>query len=98
MLIAVRTSKLYPDRIVHAAIVLDDRPRARQRIVDRGDFVMQDVPIAFVEIDPLGDDSPIVLVQGNAAGIEGARTLHIAGLDLEHVVAAAPVRFDPSAD
>ena len=47
-----------PDRLFgrDAAVVLDDGPGTRQRMVERGDFVMQEVRIGFVEVKPLLDD------------------------------------------
>src|SRR5262249_27077378 len=63
-----------PDWLVrrYAAVILDDRPGARQRIVDRGDFIMEKIEIGFVEINPFPDDGPTVLVERNAARIVGA--------------------------
>ena len=42
-----------PDRLVcrDTTVVLHDRPRTRQRIVDGCDFVVQEVGIGFVEIN-----------------------------------------------
>ena len=54
--------------------------------------------LALSSVDPLLDDGLVVLVQRNAAGVEGARALEVAGLDFEHVVAAVAVRVDPLAD
>src|SRR5580698_7770101 len=45
-----------------AAIILGDDPRTGERVVDRGDFVMQHVGIGLIEIDALPDDGLIVMV------------------------------------
>src|SRR5262245_42272850 len=98
MLVALSTNRLDPDRVALATIVLSYRPRSGQRIVDRCNFVMENVRIRFVEVDPLLDHGLIVRVQRDAAGVESARTFKVAGLDLEHVIAAASVLIDPLAD
>src|SRR5262245_24475633 len=73
-------------------------PRARQRVVDGRDFVVQNVWIGFIEINSLFDDSLIILVKRETAALVSAGAFHVAGLDLEHVVAATRVRIDPFAD
>src|SRR5262249_15624788 len=84
---------LDPDRVAHAAIAPGDGPRTRQGMIDGGDLVAQDVGRA--QVDPLLDHGLIVLVQRDAARIEDARALEVAGLDLERVQAAAPIGGDP---
>src|SRR5262245_30225892 len=98
MLVALAAIVLDPDRLAHAAVFLGDRPRTGERRVDRGDLVVEEVAVGFVEIDPLLDDGLIVPVQGKAAALERAGPLHAAGLDHEHVVAAVAVLVDPLAD
>src|SRR5262249_58490423 len=44
------------------------------------------------------DDGLVVLVQRNAAEIEGARTAEVAGLDFEHIELAVTILVDPFAD
>src|SRR6266446_7016718 len=73
-------------------------PWARQRVVDRRDFVVQNVRIGFIEVNSLFDDSLIILVKRETAALVGAGAFQVAGLDLEHVVAAICVRIDPFAD
>src|SRR5262249_30902750 len=73
-------------------------PWARQRVIDGRDFVVQSVRIGFIEVNSLFDDSLIILVKRETAALVGARAFHVAGLDLEYVVAALCVRIDPFAD
>jgi hypothetical protein len=98
MLVALGTNRFDPDRVANAMVVLGYRPRSGQRIVDRCNFIMQNVRIRFVEVDPLLDEGLIVRVQRDAAGVESARTFQVAGLDLKRVIAAASVLIDPFAD
>jgi len=46
-----------------AVIAARHRPWPRQRMVDGGDLVVQDVGIALVEIDALLDDGLVVVMQ-----------------------------------
>src|SRR5215471_18797400 len=73
-------------------------PRARQRVVDGRDFVVQNVRIGFIEVNSLFDDALIILVKRETAALVGAGAFHVAGLDLEYVVAAICVRIDPFAN
>src|SRR5579871_4721865 len=79
-----------PDRSLglHAPVRLVDDPRPRQRVICRGDVVMEQVRIGFVEIDSLVDDGFIVGVQRDAGSVINARALQAPGLDHERVVAA----------
>jgi hypothetical protein len=43
------------------AVILDDRPRMGQRMVDRGDFVVQHVRIDLVEIDALPEPARTIV-------------------------------------
>src|SRR6267142_425493 len=69
-----------PDRSLggDTAVVLGDGPGPRQRIVDHGDLVVQHVRISLVEINPFLDHGLAVRVEGNAAGVVGARVLETA--------------------
>src|SRR5205807_1496455 len=89
-----------PDRLLrlHAPIVLHDRPRSRESMVDRGNLVVQQVRICLIEINLLLDDGLIVLVQRQAGAVEAARALHAACLYLENIVTAVAVCIDPFAD
>src|SRR5258708_21915547 len=86
-----------PDWLVpdNATVVLHDRPWTRQRIVDRGDFIVQKIVIDFVEVNLFLDDSAAVFVERNASGVLGARVFETASLDRQHVVPAAAVLVDP---
>src|SRR6516165_8825519 len=70
----------------------------RRRVVDGRDFVVQNVRIGFIEVNSLFDDSLIILVKRETAALIGAGAFHVAGLDLEHVVAAIRVPIDPFSD
>src|SRR6266567_8409689 len=98
VMVAFRAVVIEPHRIALATISLENRPGTRQGIVDGGDLVVQKIVVGLVEIDALLHQGLVVLVQRNAAGIEGARTLETAGLDLEQVETAAAVLIDPVAD
>src|SRR6185295_10896571 len=49
-------------------------------------------------MDALLDDGLVVVVQRDAAGIERARSLESAGLDLEQIEFAVAIGIDPSAN
>src|SRR5262249_54431423 len=88
-----------PDWLVrhYPTVVLHDRPWTRQRIVDGGDFIMQNIRVGFVDINLFPDDSPAIFVKGNAAGIVGAGVFETAGLHHQRVVPAVAVLVDPFA-
>src|SRR5215470_1702663 len=100
MIVVLGTVHLAPVRLAIrlAPVALENGPGPRQRTVDNGHLVAEEIAIVLVEIDPLPDDGLIVLVQGNAAAVERARSLEIPGLDLERVVAAVAVGIEPFAD
>src|SRR5215467_3396544 len=79
---------LPPDRLLglRATVVLDDDPGARERVVDRGNLVVQNVAVSLVEVDALLDNCLIVLVHWDAGHLECAGALHAAGLDHKRVV------------
>src|SRR5262249_34520895 len=81
-----------------ANITLVHRPWPREGVVHDGDFVVQDVRIALVEIDALLDNCLVVVMQRYAASLEGAWSLEIACLDLERVEAAVAIGVEPIAD
>jgi hypothetical protein len=60
-------------------------------MVDYGDFVVKDVPVGTVAVNPFLKDRLIVVVERQAACIVSARSLEAAGLDFEHVVFAVTV-------
>src|SRR5438477_10373816 len=86
-----------PDRLLHpdAAIFLGRKPGTGQRAVDRRDLVDDRVGIGAVGVNPLLDHRLVIMVQRQAGSVEGAWPPQIAGLDLEHVVAAAASAVDP---
>src|SRR5258708_34758586 len=88
-----------PDWLVrdNATVVLHDRPWTRQRIVDRGDFIVQKTRIGFVEINLFLDEGATVFVERNAAGVVGAGVFETARFDHQHVVPAVAVLVDPFA-
>ena len=82
-----------------APVFLVDRPGPRQRVIDHGHFVVQDVRIGLVEMDSLLENRLIVEGERQAGRIIGTGSLERpAGLDFEHVVAAVAVLVDPFAD
>src|SRR6266704_3733964 len=98
VMIVLGTMVEMPDHIALALILLGNGPGARERIVDRGDLVEQNVFVSLVERDALLDDGFAIVVQLDAARLERARPLEAAALDFEHVVAAIAVLIDPFAD
>ena len=67
-------------------------------MIDRGNFVVQNVAIGFVEVNPFPDHCLIVRVHRNAARVENAWTLKAARLDFKHVVPAISIFIDPIPD
>ena len=98
--VAFGADRLRPHGLLHvgAAISLDRRPWPRERVVDGGDLVDQDLGIGLVEMDALLEDAFIVPVKRQAGGVIDAGTSEAAGLDFERVVAAVAVGIDPLAD
>jgi hypothetical protein len=65
-------------------------------VVDHRDFVMGQLGIGLVDVNPFLDDGLIVSVQGKAAAIERAGAFErSARLDLKHIVAAIALGIDP---
>src|SRR5207302_871867 len=85
-------------RIGIAFILFRHRPGSAQRVVNGGDFVVHDVWIGFVLVDPLLDDGLVVGMQRKAVGAVGTLAFHAAGLDFQRVVAAVAVSIEPLAD
>src|SRR5580704_10573574 len=85
-------------RIRAATEALGHRPRSRQRVIDHGDPVMQQIRVCRVEIKVFLNDALIILVQRNAASIVNAGTFETAGFDFEHAVMAGTVLVDPFSD
>src|SRR5205823_2076560 len=81
-----------------APVALEHRPRTRKRMIDDRNLIVQNHWIGCVEIDPLLYDRLIVPVERKTRGLECARTLELARLDFEHVVAPVTVLVDPLAD
>src|SRR5215467_2715830 len=100
MIVVLGTVHLAPVRLAIrlAPVALENGPGPRQRTVDNGHLVAEEVAIVLVEIDPLPDDGLVVLVQRDAAAVEVARSLEIPGRDLAQVVASLHVGIDPIAD
>src|SRR5207249_3403703 len=98
--IALGTDALAPERalILHAPIFLDRRPRARERIVERGDLHHENIRVGLVLVDALLEDALIVRMQRQAGVVVGARPFEPARLDLEHGVAAGAALIFPLTD
>ena len=75
MLVVLDAARFVPIRtcLLGAAVIFCHRPRMRERMVDQRDFVMEDIPVGLVAINPLLDDGLIVLVQRNAGAVQGAQ-------------------------
>src|SRR5262249_3324838 len=83
-------------RAVHISFV--DSPGMRQRMVDHGDFVVDDFRIGLIEVNTLLEDGLIIEVKGKAGGVIDARPLKAARFSLEHVILAVAVLVDPPSD
>src|ERR1700722_9367299 len=98
MLVADRADVVDPDRRLLQTIGLVNRPRAGQGMVERGHLVVHDAGIRRVAPDAFLEHGLIVGMQRNAGIVEGTRTREVAGLDLEHAVAAVGPGLAPGAD
>src|SRR5258706_7755895 len=87
-----------PDWLGFAIIVPRHGPRLRIGMIDGRDPVMQAIAIGRVEENALLDDGLIVRMERQPAGVDRARALHAAGLDLERAIAAVGVLVHPAAD
>ena len=96
MAIVLGAIELEPDRIVLTLVVPGDGPGPRQRMIEGGYLVMQEIGVGRIEIEPLLENGLIVGVERNAGVVEIARPPEAAGLDLEHVVTA--ILAGPAAD
>src|ERR1043166_8084576 len=81
-----------------AAVVLCDRPGMRQRIVDSGYLVLNDVVVLLVRGETFLHDGIAVLVHRDAGRVVGAGQLEPARLDHERVVPAVAILIQPLAD
>src|SRR5262245_1365206 len=100
VIVVLRAEIFAPERILlrRAAVALGHDPWPRERIVDDGDLVAQDVAVVLVEIDALLHHRLVVRVERQAGGIVSAAALDVAGLGLERVELAVAVGIDPSPD
>src|SRR5579863_1191694 len=96
--VALAAAVLGPDHVLGATIALHRRPGPRQRIVDSGHLVVQDVWIGLVEIKALLDHAVVVVGGRHAALVPGAGPAQETGLDRQRVVTAAASDIDPFAD
>src|SRR5713101_316720 len=94
MLVVLDAARFVPIRtcLLGAAVIFCHRPRMRERMVDQRDFVMEDIPVGLIAINPLLDDGLIVLMQRKPGAVQGARTFETASLDGEHVITAPCMR------
>src|SRR5436190_12245154 len=97
-MVVLRAVLLKPDhRSALANVLLGYCPGSRQCVVDRCYLVIDDVLVAFVEIEAFLDDGLIVLVQRDAAGFERARSAHTAGLDPQLIETTIAAGIEPLA-
>src|SRR5579883_223407 len=87
--VAFDTAVLCPDHVLGAAIALEHRPRPREGIVERGDGIVQNLRIGWVEINALLHRTVIICSGLQTALIQDAWTAQKPRLHLECVVAAA---------
>src|SRR5579871_5589097 len=98
VMIGLTAIVVLPQFVAVAPVGLRDRPRPRQRVVDRGDLIVQEIRIVLVEINPLQDDRLVVRMQRQAAVLVSARPFEVAGFHFERVIAAIAVGIEPFAD
>src|SRR5262249_10116833 len=99
VLVVFLTIVLEPDRVVTlAAIVLDDCPRTRQRMVVARDLIMQNFRVGTVEVEALLEDCLAIGVERYTAGLISVGTLYMAGFDFQRVEATVAILVDPTAD
>src|SRR6266849_6884569 len=67
VVVAFDTVVFRPNSLLLTTVVSRHRPRARQRMIDRGHFVVKNIRIVLIEVNPLLDDAFAVLVERNAA-------------------------------
>src|ERR1700693_5510734 len=67
-------------------------------MVDHSDFVMKDVRVGLVAVDPFFENGLIVEVEGKAGGVVDARPLEAARLDFGQAIVAVAILVDPSSD
>jgi hypothetical protein len=53
-----------------------------QGMIDRRNFIVQDVPVILVEVDALFENRFVVDVEWDASLVEKTRAFEVAGLDL----------------
>src|SRR5262249_16163524 len=95
--LALGTIRLYPyrSRIRQSPVGLGHRPRTCQRIINDRDLIMEQVLIGLAERDALLDHGLVILMQGNATDVDGARTFETTRFDFEDVVTTIPILIDP---
>ena len=60
-----------------------------------GDLVVKNIWIVLVEIDALPEYGLVVVGHRHSGLVPGARPTHMAGLDLQRIVAAVPAGIEP---
>src|SRR5712691_10688254 len=79
-----------------APVCLVDGPRPRQRVIEYGDDVMENVRTVLVDKNSLLEGRFVVEVQRNPRRVVSARSLEwAAGVDFEHIIDAIAVLIDP---
>jgi len=64
-------------------VILCHRPRPRERIVNRGQLIMQGVRVGLVQIEPFSDDGLVVVGHRHAGQVPLVRAPDVAGFDFE---------------
>src|SRR5207245_6706620 len=70
-------------------------PRSRQTMVDHGDFVVNNIRIGLVAVNPFLENGLIVKVERKTGGVIDARALEAARFDFEQVIVAVAINVDP---
>src|SRR5262245_51770759 len=89
-----------PDWLVgdDALEVLDHGPRAGQRIIDRGEFEVQQVWVALVEVEALPDNGAAIGMERDAGGVVDARVVGAGSFEFEDIVLGVAGSIDSSSD
>src|SRR5262249_44673331 len=81
VMVVLRAGVFEPLRGSDPCIAAPDGPWPRERVVVRGDFIVEGVAVCLVEPKLFFQDRLVVLVQWDAVGVKIARTLEAARLD-----------------
>ena len=80
VMVVLGTDLFEPNRLAArvATVTARNRPGSCQRVIDDGDFVVQDIGIDLVGIEPFLNDCSIIAVKRDSAAVVGMRSLEAA--------------------